>query len=239
MLLSLAWSSLLVGLMWNYANGVLLSAPNIFLLIGWALTLAYACFELLTGNDTYGTFVMPIVVIALVIGWFSSALPNGNETSALLVYQQWPMLVAHVGAFIVAAVFFLIGGVASVMLLRQAHQLKRDKKAALAQVGPSLASLQRVATRSVAIGLPILTVGLLLGISQGWATGQLTLSDTTAFFSVRIIVSCLLWSCYVLYLVMTYIINSSWRVASCVSIVGSVGTLVIVVLSAVLPMLGA
>jgi ABC-type uncharacterized transport system permease subunit len=239
LLLSLVGLSVLTGLGWNQVDGVLYSAPNIFLLVAWALCVLYVCFEFLGGGRNFGALVMPLVVLATLIGWFAALAPSANQVQAVAVYQDWPLLVVHVGAFILAAVCFLIGGVASVLLLRQMHQLKRDKAAALHASGPSLTALQKVAVRSATVGLPILTVGLLLGITQGFLTGQLDFANAGVFFSARILVSCLLWSCYVVYLVMTHLLDASWRVASWVAIIGSFVTLLIVVLSALSPMLGA
>ncbi|MDR1016147.1 MAG: cytochrome c biogenesis protein CcsA [Coriobacteriales bacterium] len=238
LLLSVAGLALLSGLLWNSSGSILYSAPNIFLLVASALGLVYAAFELLSGKSAYGAFVLPLVVIALVIGWFATVMPGDSQVQALQVYQQWPPLVVHVGAFIAAAVCFLIGGVASILLLRQVSRLKRNKQRALAAKGSSLAGLQGVAKRAVLIGLPILTVGLLLGISEGFVTGQISFSDSTALFSARVVASCLLWCCYVLYLAMAYILESSWRSLAWLSIIGSLLTLAIMALSATMPMLG-
>jgi hypothetical protein len=108
------------------------------------------------------------------------------------------------------------------------------------QQGPSLARLQKLASRTVAIGLPIFTLGLLLGLSHGMINGQLAFSSgSSAFFSARIIFSCLLWSCYVIYCGVTFITNVSWRASAWISIVGATGTLIVAVLSATTSMLGA
>jgi ABC-type transport system involved in cytochrome c biogenesis permease subunit len=237
---TLITTSVLMGMFVQAQGSRVLGGTNMFMLGAWALLVAYTLFELISRTETYGAFILPPVLVALCIAWFPSLAPVAPGAAAAgEVYAQWPVLVVHVGAFIVSAVFFLIGGAAAIMLLVQSRQLKRHRAGLMGPGGPSLSALQRVGSRAIAIGMPFLTLGLLLGVSYGLTTGSLVImsGNTAPFFSARVVMSSLLWSCYAIYLILTYLVNTSWRVTAWIAIVGAVGTAVLSVMSATLPML--
>jgi ABC-type uncharacterized transport system permease subunit len=239
---ALTATSVLVGLFLALWGGAILGNTNLFMLIAWALLVVCIFLELYADSTLYAAFMLPLAFVALCISWFWGLTPDHIASQAtLVVYEEWPVLTIHVIAFILASICFIASGAASTLLLLRSNQLKHHKQIALSQRGPSLSRLQRVASRSVIIGLPLLTLGLLLGISHGLINGSLVMSPggDSPFFSARIVFSCLLWSCYVVYFGVTYIINVSWRVSAAISIVGATGTLIVAVLSATLPMLGA
>jgi ABC-type uncharacterized transport system permease subunit len=210
------------------------------MICSWAIAAIYGTFELFSKSYKFGAVATGLTLLLLCTAWFLSFSSVGpTAQTALTVYQEWPILAVHVGAFMAAALCFTVGGIASITFLYQSSRLKHHKTKALKSRVPSISTLKLIANRSVILGLPIMTIGLLLGINHGLYTGSLLdfSSGASPFTSVRILVSSFLWSWYVIYLLTVYVMRTSTRVSAWFSIAGMLGILTLTVLSATLPML--
>lgn len=233
--------SVLIGLFSFLQGGTVLGGVNILMLSSWALVIIYAIFELISKTQSYGAFIVPLALVVMCVAWFMGLSPDALRADVYNdIYGQWPFLTLHVGAFIIAAGCFFISGAASIMLLYQSHLLKTRKADFVGAKMPSLSALKKVAGRAVLIGLPIFTMGLLLGVSHAFVSGNLMAVSTTgavAYLSPRIMLSVLLWLLYVVYLYVIYCANVSSRKGAWMSVVGAVATVVLTFMSATLPML--
>lgn len=208
------------------------------MLSSWALAGIYLIFELIFKNASYGAFALPAVLVTMMAAFFIGLYTTPDVY--VEVYRSWPILTGHVGAFILSAACFLISGIASVMLLYQSHQLKKRNAGFMDSKLPSLSSLKKIAGRSVAVGLPIFSVGLLLGIIHSFAGATLVTvgaPDISTYISPRIIFSLILWALYVFYLAAIYFMNLSTRKLSWISIVGAASIVILSFMSSTLPML--
>jgi hypothetical protein len=97
----------------------------------------------------------------------------------------------------------------------------------------SLDTLKRVACRGVVVGLPVLSVGLLLGVMR-----EVGLGYDIGHSSVRIDIAIVLWLLYAAYLIMVYVVRIPSRYTAVISVTGFPLVFVVAVLSATLPMLG-
>jgi ABC-type transport system involved in cytochrome c biogenesis permease subunit len=79
-----------------------------------------------------------------------------------------PAFLVHVAAFILAAVCLAVAGVAGGTYLALHRRLKRPGGMMAASRYPSLEALERLNIRAAALGFPLLTIGLVLGMLQIW-----------------------------------------------------------------------
>jgi ABC-type transport system involved in cytochrome c biogenesis permease subunit len=243
LLIGLVLHTLLIGASLALYGGAVLGGLNLLLCASWLVAFAYAIFEMASGIKDFGAYIVPVVMAAFVAAWLSNLLTSTEAATMITqgVFERWPVLVVHVAAFMASAICFLVSGIASIIFLRKSSLLKARKTEALGTDSRlSLPLLRRVARRSVLIGLPLLTLGLLLGLSYGLVSGSLVSAQADAsqpFFSLRIILSTALWLWYVFYLASVYLIKSTSHTCAIVAVIGAGLTLIVAVASSTLPML--
>ena len=230
--------SITIGVISVIHGETILGGANILMLSSWALVCVYGIFEVWSKSQSYGAFILPIALTIMLVSWMMGLL-SVNSIYAL-VYASWSYLILHVGAFIVSAACFFISGIASCMLLYQSYSLKKHKSEFMLSKLPSMSSLKKVARRAVFIGLPIFTLGLVLGIIHSFTMGTLVTVSTTGtitYFSPRIVFSLALWLLYVLYLIAVYGFKLSSRALSLISVIGAICCFILMFMSSLLPML--
>ncbi|NTU89798.1 MAG: cytochrome c biogenesis protein CcsA, partial [Actinobacteria bacterium] len=230
--------SITIGAISVIHGETILGGANILMLSSWALVCVYGIFEIWSKSQSYGAFILPLALIVMLVSWMIGLF--AVDSIYALVYASWSYLILHVGSFIVSAACFFISGIASIMLLYQSHLLKTHKSGLMMSKLPSMSSLKKVTRRAVLIGLPIFTLGLVLGIIHSFTMGTLvtvSAAGTITYFSPRIIFSLCIWVLYVVYLVAVYGFKLSSRVLSWISVVGAIGCFVLMFMSSLLPML--
>ena len=143
-----------------------------------------------------GLVVMPLVVAMLLAAWAGGGTgthtPSGGSTA---------FLVLHV-AFVLAAFagFTMSAGLAG-LYLWQERALKRRRAGVLRLSAPSLLTLETLVSRTIAVALPCLTVGIV--------TGLIRLRRDGAGVDSLMIVTLITWCVYAAFLVLRY--EAGWR----------------------------
>jgi HemX protein len=232
--LGLLCQTALIGVMATNLSGTPLVGANILMLASWSIMVAYFIFEKITKRRSYGVFIVPIVLVAMVVSWELGAAiapPEGNA-----VYKDWPLLIVHIVAYFVAASFFLLGGASAIMLLHEEKQIKSKKADVVDSRLPGLSFLKKVMRRSIVIGLPIFLLGILLGFVR--ATGMTDVSETW-WLSPRILMSFVVLAICLVLLAQAYIAKTSANTMAKTHVVNAICVLTLTVFSAILPMLGS
>jgi len=122
----------------------------------WVIVLLEVLIEQRTGVRVLGAFVLPIaVVLSLKV---TSSRP-GALVPALTSAWIW----IHIALAMVGIAAFVFNFAGAIMYLLQEHQLKTKRPGAFYYRLPSLQTLDRLTFRTLALGFPFLTIGLVLG----------------------------------------------------------------------------
>jgi ABC-type transport system involved in cytochrome c biogenesis permease subunit len=213
-------------------EGTPLTGANQLVLASWALVLLYFVIEHVIRIRAYGAFLVPVAVILMIAAQFVAASGGGSLVGDPTVQRQldsW-YVAFHVGLIVFANAGFLFGAVSNGLYLFQANQLKHHKTSRLSRRLPSLATLQNVGRRAIALAYPVYTAGLLLGIVravqvdvEGW------------WLDPRIMMSGLVLFTFAAYLVIVYRADISSRFAAWVAITGAGFVIVLGILARTLP----
>jgi ABC-type uncharacterized transport system permease subunit len=114
-----------------------------------------------------GLAVMPLAAALLVV----ARVGGGTGVGARSHYSNL-FLVVHVGLVLAAFAGFTLAAALSAFYLWQERRLKRREVTILRRQAPSLATLDRLASRAVVFSLPALTLGLAVGIARLLADGE-------------------------------------------------------------------
>jgi ABC-type uncharacterized transport system permease subunit len=155
-----------------------------------------------------GLAVMPLAAALLVV-----ARASGGTTIGTRSHYSNLFLVLHVGFVLVAFAGFTLASALSALYLWQERRLKRRATTILRRPAPSLATLDRLAARTVAFSLPPLTLGIAVGISR--------LVDRGEHVDALVIATLVTWVAWVAYLVLR-VAGWSGRRAAYVALAGFV-----------------
>ncbi len=123
-------------------------------------------------------FVLPVV---LVLGL---TLPTGLRTLALSPAVSSAWIKVHVALALVGLAALVLNFAGAVMYLLQERQLKAKRPGTVYYRLPALETLDRLSYRTLTLGFPFLTAGLLLGVVwAGRAWGSPFAWDPLAAFS--------------------------------------------------------
>jgi ABC-type transport system involved in cytochrome c biogenesis permease subunit len=104
-----------------------------------------------------GIFMLPLAfVLTLISAVDTGALPASPE------FRGW-WLIIHIGCILIGYVGFFISFIAAIMYLFQERELKSKRPRTLYYRLPSLEVCDEIYFRSLIIGLPFLTVGIVMG----------------------------------------------------------------------------
>lgn len=118
----------------------------------WALVLVFLVIELRYQVHILGSFILPLAFISLIS---AAALPR--EVKAL--GNVW----IHVSFSLLGTVAFAVAFIAGVMYLIQEHMLKAKHLDGLYRQLPALDFLDELNERAIAMGFPLLTLGIITG----------------------------------------------------------------------------
>ena len=220
-------------------SGTLLVGPNVLMLTSWVLSVA-SLFVAVFVKRPYGYLVVAASTVALLMliaqmgSMFSGSAFYTNST-----YEQWPALVLHILSFLAAMACFVISAAASAMQLYR-RRLMKDRSTRLFNLTmPALDTLNAVARRAGLVGLPLFTLGMLLGFGRyAIHHGAMVAAGCPVAFSYlgpRIGLSIVVWSAYAVFVGVSYLAPSlvGSKTRSVLSICGFSAALVLMFVAAV------
>lgn len=142
----------------------------------WVVVLLEMWLERRYGLSGLGAFVLP-VALALSLQSTSMRPLIGPALGGAWVW-------VHIGLALVGIAAFVFNFAGALMYLLQERQLRAKRQGALYYALPALATLDRLTYRTLALGFPFLTTGLLLGVLwAGAAWGSVFTFDPLALLS--------------------------------------------------------
>jgi cytochrome c-type biogenesis protein CcsB len=152
--------------------------PDALSVAVWGIVLLEVLIEQRSGVRVLGAFVLPIVVVLSLKG---TTARTGGLAPALASAWVW----VHIALAMIGIAAFVFNFAGAVMYLLQERQLKIKRPGAFYYRLPSLETLDRLTFRTLALGFPFLTTGLVLGaIWARAAWGSTFTFDPLAFFSL-------------------------------------------------------
>ena len=127
----------------------------------WLVVGAYLIWGCRGAYRLLGLVVMPLAAALLIV-----ARVGGGTTVGTRSHYSNLFLVLHVGLVLVAFAGFTLASALSALYLWQERRLQRRATTILRRPAPALATLDRVAARTVAFSLPPLTLGIGVGIER-------------------------------------------------------------------------
>jgi ABC-type transport system involved in cytochrome c biogenesis permease subunit len=219
-----------IGLRSTATDGTELNGYNQLVLVAWALLAVYLVVEHLIKVKVYGTFLVPISLILLVIAQFLSGSEPPDLTAEQLNQLDSWRVAFHVALIVFANAAFFIGSAASGLYLVLDRQLKTHKTNVFFRRLPSLQQTQALARRAIVFAFPAYTAGMLLGVIRAIET------DVQGWWAdPRIMLSGIVWFIYGAYLFLVYRHGASARTTSWVAILGLVVVLILAVVARTVP----
>ena len=133
----------------------------------WLVVGAYLIWGCRKPYRLLGLAVMPLAAVLLVV----SRAGGGTGVGTRSHYSNL-FLVLHVGLVLVAFAGFTLAAALSALYIWQERRLKRREATILRRPAPSLATLDRLAGRTVAFALPALTLGVAVGVARLVRNGE-------------------------------------------------------------------
>ena len=125
----------------------------------WVVVLLEMLVERQYRIPALGAFVMPIVVVLSLKA--STARPAGLEQLGAAFRGAWVWV--HIALAMIGIAAFVLNFAGALMYLLQEHQLKAKRPGTFYYRLPDLQTLDRLTYRTLALGFPFLTTGLILG----------------------------------------------------------------------------
>jgi ABC-type uncharacterized transport system permease subunit len=152
----------------------------------WLVVTAYLIWGCRRPYRLLGLVVMPLAATLLVV----AKAGGGTGVGARSHYSNL-FLVVHVGLVLAAFAGFTLAAALSALYLWQERRLKRRATTILRRPAPSLATLDRLAGRTVLFSLPALTLGIVVGIVR-----LLDRGDRADAVIVATLVTWVVWAAY-------------------------------------------
>lgn len=166
----------LIALALDLGRPPLGSLPEAVSVAVWVVVVLEMWLERRYGLQVLGAFVLP-VALALVLQSTPTPPLIGPTLSGAWVW-------VHIGLALVGIAAFVFNFAGALMYLLQERQLRAKRPGALYYRLPALATLDRLTYRTLALGFPFLTTGLLLGVLwAGAAWGSVFAFDPLALLS--------------------------------------------------------
>lgn len=145
----------------------------------WVVVLLDVWVERHYGVKVLGAFVLPVV---LILSFKTIARPSGFVEIGPTLGGAWVWV--HISLATVGIAAFVLNFAGAVMYILQERQLKGRRPGAFYYRLPALETLDRLTYRTLALGFPFLTVGLILGaLWAGAAWGSVFAFDPMALLS--------------------------------------------------------
>jgi len=145
----------------------------------WVVVLVEMWAERQSGLRVLGAFVLPVV---LMLSVSVTARPLNLRQFAPALTSAWVWV--HIALALIGIAAFILNFAGAVMYLLQERQLKAKRPGAFYYRLPALETLDRLTYKTLAVGFPFLTTGLILGaLWARTAWGSVLTFDPLAFFS--------------------------------------------------------
>lgn len=214
-------------------DGTPLNGPNQLVLASWALVLLYFVMEHVIRIRAYGAFLVPAAAVLMAVAQLMGGASAGSLTpppaDVASQMNSWG-IAFHVALIVFANAGYIVGAISSMLYLFQNNQLRQHRTNRFSRRLPSLATLENVTRRAIALAFPVYTAGLALGIIRA-----IQLDVTGWYFDARIMMSGVVLMTFGAYLAIVYRHNVSSRTAAWVSIVGMVFVIILAVVARTLP----
>jgi len=158
----------------------------------WAIAVVYAGLDFRAKLPALGA--VSILAACLMLFW-GLVHSRGPVAETRLLSQRIVSL--HVLATVGSLALFALAGACAGLYILQSRQLKSHGAGNLFRKLPPLATLDSLAYHAVAYGLPLLTLGLSLGILYVYRSG---LPSNAWWLDPKTIVSFVVWLLYIVYL---------------------------------------
>ena len=113
-----------------------------------------------------GLVVMPLAVALLALAYAGGGAEPGEGPAYSTLF-----LVVHVGLVLAGFAGLVLAGALSALFLWQERRLKRREASIFRPGAPALVTLDRLASRTVLVALPVLTLGIAAGLARLAAHG--------------------------------------------------------------------
>jgi cytochrome c-type biogenesis protein CcsB len=165
-----------IGLRWyeSYALGIgrapLTNMYESLAFFAWTIALIYLVLEKKYGVKTVGAFVAPFPFIVMAY-----AALNPNDIQPLVPALQSNWLISHVVTCFVGYAAFAVSFVVSILYLFKAKSEQISSKSPVSVGGflPASSTLDEIGYKTIAIGFPLLTIGIVTGAfwaNVAWGT---------------------------------------------------------------------
>jgi cytochrome c-type biogenesis protein CcsB len=125
----------------------------------WVVVLVEVLLERHYGMKALGAFVLPVVLVLSLKS--AASRPATLQQLGDAFHSAWVWV--HIALALVGIAAFVLNFAGGVMYLLQERQLKAKRPGAFYYFLPDLQTLDRLTYRTLALGFPFLTVGLILG----------------------------------------------------------------------------
>lgn len=176
----------------------------------WFFAIVYLVLEISLKEMTMGVFFLPVIIPLQAISTFF--IDTEKPLAPILTELTFEV---HVALMISAYAAFTISFIASVMYLLLAREMQRKKLGIFFERLPSLDFFDRLSNQAVNIGLPLVSLGILLGGIMGASVWEGQWVFDPKLFAVFIS-----WAIYVAHLVTRKAMNWQGRQAAIISVVG-------------------
>ncbi len=168
--------------------------------LAWALVAVYSVVLYRYRTQAVGAFTMPLISVLT----FTALLIGSESTIAPAAFAATWLFPIHVTLLIFAYAAFFIVFLASVMYLLQERELKLKTFSAIFHRLPPLTTVNELATSAAALGLTLLTLGIVTGMVWSSArSGRIWHNDPKEIFAL------LTWLLY--FGLTVYRSTASWR----------------------------
>ncbi|HEY0307921.1 MAG TPA: cytochrome c biogenesis protein CcsA [Acidobacteriaceae bacterium] len=134
-----------------------------------------------------GVFVLPIAFLLAILPAFAQ---KRQTLGAPLVMSAW--IVVHVTLLLTAYAALAVSLIASVLYLLEERRLKRKQPRNHLRWLPPLDTLDQIAAKSLVLGFPCMTIGLMIG-----STIAQQRLGTSIFLDPKVLLSYAMWGAYV------------------------------------------
>lgn len=163
------------------------SASEVQAVLGLLLAAAFLAVYVRYRTLTVGVVLLPAVFI---LGLLPAFAPGHRDIDEPLMHSAWLWL--HIGLLLAAYAALSVSVLASVLYLIQEKRLKSRTSAGMLSKLPPLETTDQIALKSLLIGLPCMTAGLLIGS----ALAQMTYG-AAYFRDPKVLLSFAMWVAYV------------------------------------------
>ncbi len=168
-------------------------------------------------TSSLGAFVVPVIFAFFSAGGALHGPPDASSAESLV-------LPFHIAANVLGTVAFALAFAAALGYLLQESRLRHKRLTGLSQQLPALSVMESLSFRSVVIGFPLLTLGILSGTLFGIeGTGSRSLYSPTQLLGY------LAWGCFAAVLLLRLLVGWRGRRAAIGTVVGFCCALLVLV----------